>query len=109
MRQEAIKLLEANTGRKDTKTFVHLAYPLFGNRREISDPSILGPFVVDEPKSVEQGCSTSLVAALDPTVPSGSYLEDCVIAEPEAYARDQEKARLLWALGERLVGQTFTW
>ena len=75
----------------------------------ISDPSILGPFVVDEPKSVEQGCSTSLVAALDPTVSSGSYLEDCLIAEPEAYARDQEKARLLWALGERLVGQTFTW
>ena len=28
LRQEAIKLLEANTGRKDAKNFVLLAYPL---------------------------------------------------------------------------------
>ena len=109
MRQEAIELLEANTGRKDTIDFVLLARSLPGNRRMVSNPSILGPFLVDQPKTVEQGCSTSLVAALDPTVPSGSYLEDCKIAESEAYARDQEKARSLWALGERLVGQTFTW
>lgn len=75
----------------------------------ISDLLLLGPFSLDEPKTVEQGCSTTLVAALDPTIPSGSYLEDCVIAEPEAYAKDQQKARLLWALSERLVGQKFEW
>ena len=70
---------------------------------------LLGPFSASEPKTVEQGCSTTLVAALDPSIPSGSYLEDCAIAEPEAYARDQEKAGLLWALSERLVGQRFQW
>lgn len=79
------------------------------NRRIISDLLLLGPFSLEEPKTVEQGCSTTLVAALDPTIPSGSYLENCVIAEPETYAKDQEKARLLWALSERLVGQIFEW
>lgn len=73
------------------------------------DFSLKGPFFAGEPKTVQQGCSTTLVAALDPDLPSGSYLEDCVVAEPEAYARDQEKAELLWATSEKIVGQTFKW
>ena len=70
---------------------------------------ILGPFNPGEPKTLEQGCSTTLVAALDPTLQSGCYLEDCIVAEPEFYAKDQEKAALLWALSEELVGQSFKW
>ena len=58
---------------------------------------------------MKQGCSTTLVAALNPTIPSGCYLEDCTVAEPETYANDQENAESLWALSERLVGQTFPW
>ncbi|KAF6232884.1 hypothetical protein HO173_008847 [Letharia columbiana] len=82
MREEGIKTIETNTGR---------------------------PFSASELKTIGQGCSTILVAALDPTLPSGSFLGDCIVAAPEVYARDQEKAELLWALSERLVGQTFEW
>lgn len=81
-REEAIKAVETNTGH---------------------------PFSTRETKTIEQGCSMTLVAALDPSILSGSYLEDCVVAEPEYYARDQEKAELLWAMTEKLVGQTFQW
>ena len=62
-----------------------------------------------ERKTTEQGCSTTLVAALDPSITSGSYLDDCNVAEPEAYATDREKAQQLWALSEKLVGQKFDW
>lgn len=81
-REEAIKRIESNTGH---------------------------PFSATELKTIKQGCSTTLVAALDPTLASGSYLEDCMVAEPEAYARDQEKSELLWAMSETLVGQRFKW
>lgn len=82
LREEAINTIETNTGR---------------------------PFSAGELKTIKQGCSTSLVAALDPTLPSGSYLEDCIVAKPEAYARDQEKAEQLWAMSERSIGQAFEW
>ncbi|KAM0798858.1 hypothetical protein BDR22DRAFT_358469 [Usnea florida] len=81
-REEAIKAVETNTGH---------------------------PFSPRELKTIEQGCSTTLVAALDPSILSGSYLEDCVVAEPAYYTRDQEKAELLWATTEKLVGQKFQW
>jgi hypothetical protein len=68
-----------------------------------------GPFIHPEPKTLQQGCSTTLVAALDPSIPSGSYLEDCNVAQAEAYAMDQERAEQLWALSEKLVGQKFDW
>lgn len=62
-----------------------------------------------ELKTLAQGCATTLVAALDPAVPSGSYLDDCMVAEPEAYAIDKDKAQQLWGLGEDLVKQRFNW
>ena len=58
-------------------------------------------------KSIQQGCSTTLVAALDPSINSGEYLEDCNPAEPEAHAMDKQKAEKLWVLSEKLVGQKF--
>lgn len=82
MRLEAVEMIVANTGR---------------------------PFPMPEPKSLLQGCSTTLVAALDPSIPSGSYLDDCAVAEAESYAVDKQKADWLWAISEKLVGQKFDW
>lgn len=65
-------------------------------------------------KTLSQGASTTLVAALDPKLApardngDGVYLSDCQIAEPAAWARDPIAAERLWALSEELVGEKFT-
>ncbi|KAH7026788.1 hypothetical protein B0J12DRAFT_704891 [Macrophomina phaseolina] len=66
-------------------------------------------FKASNPKTVEQGGSTTLVAALDPLLNEikGAYLSDCQIEEAEPYAVDPEKAEKLWKLSEELVKQTF--
>ena len=70
-----------------------------------------GPFSRGELKTLQQGCSTTLVAALDPSIQdqSGAYLEDGDVARPEDYAVDPKRAELLWGLSERLVGQMFAY
>ena len=64
-------------------------------------------------KTTQQGCSTTLVAALDPSIAgqSGAYLEDCVITERplSALVTDMNNAEELWKLSEELVGQRFDW
>jgi len=66
-------------------------------------------------KTLQQGCSTTLRAALDPalTEKDGSvYLNDCqIVTDPKwlkSYALDAEDARKLWALSEEMVGEKFT-
>ncbi|KAI9695970.1 MAG: hypothetical protein M1820_008311 [Bogoriella megaspora] len=79
------------------------------------------PIAAEEPyavqrakrKTVDQGCATILVAALDPRIEgrSGSYLEDGKIVEDalrERMDRDEEGERL-WELSESWVGETFSW
>ncbi|KAK6601162.1 short-chain dehydrogenase reductase family [Botrytis cinerea] len=65
-----------------------------------------GPFVW---KSLEQGTSTTLVAALDPALKdhSGVYLSDCQITETAEYTTNPDYAERLWELSEKLVGQKF--
>lgn len=58
-------------------------------------------------KNLEQGCSTTLVAALDPDMEDGAYLTDCNITEPKPWAKDDENVFKLWELSERLVGEKF--
>ncbi|RYP73965.1 hypothetical protein DL771_003276 [Monosporascus sp. 5C6A] len=60
-------------------------------------------------KTLSQGASTTLVAALDPELPARSpaYLANCQITEPFEYALDPENAEKLWELSEQLVGQKF--
>ncbi|RYP23484.1 hypothetical protein DL767_008800 [Monosporascus sp. MG133] len=60
-------------------------------------------------KTLSQGSSTTLVAALDPELPARSpaYLDHCQISEPFEYALDPENAEKLWELSEQLVGQKF--
>jgi NAD(P)-dependent dehydrogenase (short-subunit alcohol dehydrogenase family) len=61
-------------------------------------------------KTIQQGCATALVAALDPSIAglSGNYLEDGNVME-NSYAIDNENAERLWILSEELVGQKFEW
>ena len=115
--REAAEMITANTGRE---YLVRVIFPSVVVRQlgvrpkcveEIEADVVVptGNFPMPEPKTLEQGCATTLVGALDPAVPSGSYLEDCMLAEPEAYAVDKVKAQQLWSLSEDLVKQRFKW
>ncbi|KAH8802824.1 hypothetical protein F5884DRAFT_803245 [Xylogone sp. PMI_703] len=65
-------------------------------------------------KTLQQGCSTHLRAALDPSLESSSdiYLQDCQLTSDPAnvypYCLDPEAADKLWELSEKLVGQKFS-
>lgn len=67
------------------------------------------PIDQDPPKSIEQGVSTTLIAALDPRIESqsGSYLADAHIEPAYEYASDKGNAERLWTLSEKLVGEKF--
>ncbi|KAL4930879.1 uncharacterized protein BDV17DRAFT_297432 [Aspergillus undulatus] len=67
------------------------------------------PFAPDEPKTLEQGISTTLVAALSPELEgyNGCYLADCQVKEVRGHARDSGLAGRLWGLSEGLVGEKF--
>lgn len=62
-------------------------------------------------KTLEQGASTTIVAAFDPSIEgsSGAYLNDGRIDDGavKAYAFDKENAERLWKLSEELVGEKF--
>jgi len=63
-------------------------------------------------KSESQGVATPLVAALDPKLASdgnGAYLDDCQVQDPEDWASDAGKAKDLWDLSEKIVGESFSW
>ena len=65
-------------------------------------------------KTLDEGASTTLVAALDPALRNGPaldgkrvFLDNCQIGEPAPWASDPTAAAKLWALSEELVGQKF--
>lgn len=64
-------------------------------------------------KSLESGCSTTIVAACDPGLEGkreNVYLDDCQVVAPSAeWARDEGAAEKLWGLSEGLVGEKFAW
>lgn len=63
----------------------------------------------DVPKPVEQGITTTIVAALDPRISanSGAYLADGKIEPTYDYAEDKGNAEKLWKLSEDLIGAKF--
>jgi NAD(P)-dependent dehydrogenase (short-subunit alcohol dehydrogenase family) len=67
----------------------------------------------DSFKSLEQGSSTTLVAALDPGLPTPTaagknlYLDDCQLVPAVAWARSLENSEKLWKLSETLVDERF--
>jgi len=70
-------------------------------------------------KTLQQGCATTLRAALDPTLEivardgkESCYLVDSQIVTDKPvseYALDKENAKKLWKLSEEMVGETFAW
>ena len=66
-----------------------------------------------EKKTMQQGCSTTLIAALDPSIEkdSGAYLDDGDIAvnHPPEYLSLPENEERLWKLSEKLVREKFDW
>lgn len=65
-------------------------------------------FELEPEKSLQQGCATTLVAALDPSIEpvSGAYLwnGDVRKEQPWTATEDQDK---LWELSEKLTGEEF--
>lgn len=62
-------------------------------------------------KNLDEGCSTTLVAALDPkVVKEDLFFAECQVAgwAPE-WATSPEKAEQLWKLSEELVGEQFSY
>ncbi|KAK3490066.1 hypothetical protein B0T13DRAFT_405549 [Neurospora crassa] len=61
-------------------------------------------------KSLDEGCATTMVAALDPALneTKGLYLVDCQISDPHPHAKDEVAAERLWKLSEEIVGEKFT-
>ncbi len=57
-------------------------------------------------KSIPAGAATTVYAAFTKELDDhgGAYLADCAIEQPAAWARDDDVARRLWDLSERLVG-----
>jgi NAD(P)-dependent dehydrogenase (short-subunit alcohol dehydrogenase family) len=67
-------------------------------------------FVFPEVKGLEQGCATSIVAAISEEIQgrNGGFLDDCVVVEGVVeYASSEENAEKLWRLSEELVGEKF--
>ncbi|KAI0856799.1 hypothetical protein F4860DRAFT_491706 [Xylaria cubensis] len=60
-------------------------------------------------KNSDEGASTSLVAALDPSLDEcrGLYLSDCQFFPCADHAKDPDVAERLWKLSEKLTGQRF--
>ncbi|MCJ1254629.1 hypothetical protein MMC24_002444 [Lignoscripta atroalba] len=69
------------------------------------------PLVMETPKTLQQGCATILVAALDPSIAdtSGALLSDCNVhpTPVKEHAKGVENTQKLWKLSEELVGQKF--
>lgn len=59
-------------------------------------------------KTLQEGCSTTLVAALDPTIEpqTGAYLWDCNVREEQPWTAEEDQEKL-WELSEKLIGEKF--
>jgi len=70
-------------------------------------------------KTLQQGCATTLRAALDPALDvvvkdgkKSCYLVDCQIVNGDSvaeFALDKENANRLWEISEKMVGEKFSW
>lgn len=65
-------------------------------------------FIPPTLKTLQQGCATTLVAALDPSIEgeSGAYLVDADIAQLKATVTVEDEKRL-WDASEKLLGEKF--
>ncbi|KAH9222843.1 hypothetical protein DL95DRAFT_518374 [Leptodontidium sp. 2 PMI_412] len=91
----------------------HLTPEMWGTVMKVLEASTGGdPTKMETPKTLQEGCATSLVAALDLSIAdqSGSFLQDCAVRPVmQDYAQGKENIDKLWALSEKLVGEKFAW
>lgn len=83
------------------------------------DKSVMANMQSLQPKTPQQGCATTLVAALDPSLPDekpgrGVFLQDCGVVVDDAanlaeWAVDEKDAERCWHMSEELVGEKFAW
>lgn len=96
----------------DTNLGTHLDSSAYGDINEITRRNTGRDFIWEPPvsKTVTQGASTTLVAALDPDIQTRSpaCLSNCRIQEPAGFAKDLQDAEKLWGLSEKILEQTFS-
>jgi hypothetical protein len=82
----------------------------FGEGAKLNEARTAGKNVpATVPVSLQQGAATALFAALNPELKdkSPTVFKECGIMDVLEYARDKEEYEKLWALSEKLVGETF--
>lgn len=87
----------------------HVEPKMFEDINDIAIKNTGESFIMGAIKDKQQGCATTLVAALDPRIKgdSGSYMQDCAVYPMREYASSLENAKKLWILSEKLVEQQF--
>jgi len=58
-------------------------------------------------KTIDEAASTVLVAALDNAIPSGSYLHDCQVHNPDPRVLNEKLAEDLWKVSNELTHENF--
>lgn len=83
-------------------------FPALLAAAEKNNPGLLWTLEGQE-KNDSQGCSSGLMAALNPEWKdrSGAYISHCQVGEALEYARDLDNAKKLWAYSEEVTGQKF--
>jgi hypothetical protein len=63
---------------------------------------------VEQHKSLQQGCATTLVAALDPSIDSlsGAYIWNGNPCDDQPWTAEEDQDKL-WALSEKLISESF--
>ncbi|KAH8774923.1 hypothetical protein F5882DRAFT_409496 [Hyaloscypha sp. PMI_1271] len=98
----------------DTKLQTHVTPEMFGEGYEIAVSAMNGePLHPLDPKTLAQGASTTLYAALAPKLRehSGAFLQNCADSTETllSHAKGASNRDQLWALSEKLVGERFTY
>lgn len=118
LKSRGIRACALHPGGIMTELMRHTTPEIFQRMVESSSQSADGtPSEPVKVKTVPQGAATSVWAAFVASGDEigGTYCEDCHVGEVEdnayrgvrSYAMDLEKARKLWALSERMVGESF--
>ncbi|KAI0437908.1 hypothetical protein F4803DRAFT_536951 [Xylaria telfairii] len=110
---QKVAAFSVHPGNIKTNLQVHLQDPVAFKSAVEWVTAKTGHFTREEFKTLQQGCSTTLVAALDETIidSSGSYLADAQLAsvQPQQPAASSDLVGKLWSLSETLVHQKFDW
>lgn len=118
LKSRGIRACALHPGGIMTELMRHTTPEIFQRMVESSSQSADGtPSEPVKVKTVPQGAATSVWAAFVASGDEigGKYCEDCHVGEVEdnayrgvrSYAMDPEKAKKLWALSERMVGESF--